>query len=187
MIFIKAERGRRRGDCRGSGHVGSCGHRLGEDGGDCGAGVDVKRVLGQGRVDGAPRRQLSAVEGAAEHGPQGWVRGIRTLLGAQVGAAGMQGEGRAPRQPWSRDQQARRHRPGPPLRRLSLPCSDTFTAVHWGLHLPGIPVRGAALPLGPHSQLCGPHQEETSTADQTGLAWDRFSAQKGKHRSSRVS
>ena len=157
MTFIKAEHGRR-GDCRGSGHFGSCGHRLGEDGGDRGAGVDVENVLGQGVVDGTPRQQVTAVEGGAEHAPRGWVRGIGTLLGAQVRAAsGVQGEWRAPLLPWSRDRQARRDRLGPPLRRLSLPWSDTFTAVHWGLHLLGHLVRGAALPLGPRSPLCGPH------------------------------
>lgn len=79
------------------------------------------------------------------------------LLGAQVGAAGgVQGEGRAPL--------LRGHETGrlggtdwDPTLVPQSPWSDTFAAVHWGLHLPGLPVRGAALPPGPHSPLGGPH------------------------------
>lgn len=53
--------------------------------GDCGAGVDVASVLGRGRVDGAQRRQVTAVEGRAEHAPWKQVRGLRHCWGCSWG------------------------------------------------------------------------------------------------------
>lgn len=149
--------------------------------GDCGAGVDVASVLGRGRVDGAPRRQVTAVEGRAEHAPWEQVRGIGTLLGEQLGAAGgVQGQGGCAAR-CGHETGRLRGRGGPPPRCLSLPWSDSHLPLSTGgLQLPRLPVRGVPFPWALAPCCADLTWEDMSTADHTGLVWDRVSAQKGK-------
>ena len=97
MIFIKAERGRRRGDCRGRGHVGSCGHGLGEDSGRLRGRCRRGKRAGPGACGRSPEAAGDCCGGQSRACPWEQVRGSGALLGTQLRAAGgVQGRGVPP-------------------------------------------------------------------------------------------